>query len=376
MSNFSGVGLLIDNPSNATFTPASVSGNGATVTVSMAASANDNPDATFVALGQTFVMSGCSGGAGAFNGTFTVAALTSATTFTYLASGVGTPAGCTYVPAVLFAGTTGLEEFRNLTAIGLNTTSTAIPILVSGTSQISDLEFYNINAQGSGPRLFEINGQGATGSNGMTSIGIHGLHMEAQTHSNVTGLYINDAHNVHVETVSGSAATGQTNDTLVSINQTGSGANAYNVQILGITNPNWNVTLADNAASPAFTTSVADILYYPHIGIGKSGAAVLGIVGYAQTIASGTAVLGTSAISSGACVAAVSVAGAGIATSDTVEFSFNGDPTGVTGYIPAVAGMLTIIGYPTSGNVNFKVCNTTGASITPGAITLNWRVSR
>jgi hypothetical protein len=26
--------------------------------------------------------------------------------------------------------------------------------------------------------------------------------------------------------------------------------------------------------------------------------------------------------------------------------------------------------------VNFKVCNNTGTSITPGAITLNWRVVR
>ena len=39
-------------------------------------------------------------------------------------------------------------------------------------------------------------------------------------------------------------------------------------------------------------------------------------------------------------------------------------------------GMLTIIPYPTSGNVNFKVCNNTGSSITPEAITLNWRVVR
>jgi hypothetical protein len=38
--------------------------------------------------------------------------------------------------------------------------------------------------------------------------------------------------------------------------------------------------------------------------------------------------------------------------------------------------MLTIIAYPTSDNVNFKVCNTTNASITPGPIALNWRVTR
>jgi hypothetical protein len=48
----------------------------------------------------------------------------------------------------------------------------------------------------------------------------------------------------------------------------------------------------------------------------------------------------------------------------------------VTGYSPTTTGMLSIIGYPTSGNVNWRVCNNTAASITPGAITLNWRVVR
>jgi len=98
--------------------------------------------------------------------------------------------------------------------------------------------------------------------------------------------------------------------------------------------------------------------------------------GITTTIASGTAVLGTSLIGSAACASAVTVAATNVATTDTVTASFNGDPTGVTGYVPLTTGMLAIIGYPTSGNVNFKVCNNTSAGITPGAITLNWRVTR
>lgn len=39
-------------------------------------------------------------------------------------------------------------------------------------------------------------------------------------------------------------------------------------------------------------------------------------------------------------------------------------------------GGLTIFVYPTANAVNFKVCNSTSASITPGAVTLNWRVVR
>jgi hypothetical protein len=95
-----------------------------------------------------------------------------------------------------------------------------------------------------------------------------------------------------------------------------------------------------------------------------------------RTIASGTVDLGTSAIASGSKASTVTVTATGVATTDTIEWSFNADPTAVTGYKPSADGMLTIICYPTTNKVNFVVCNNTGDSITPGAITLNWRVSR
>lgn len=98
--------------------------------------------------------------------------------------------------------------------------------------------------------------------------------------------------------------------------------------------------------------------------------------GTTQTIASGTAALGTTAIASGAAATVVTVAATGVATTDVIDYNFNGDPTAVTGYTPSASGMLTIIAYPTANNVNFIVANNTSASITPGAITLNWRVLR
>lgn len=96
----------------------------------------------------------------------------------------------------------------------------------------------------------------------------------------------------------------------------------------------------------------------------------------AGTVASGTSALGTSAISSATCATVVTTSATGTATTDTVLAGFNGDPTGVTGYAASTSGMLTIIAYPSANNVNFKVCNNTASSITPGAITLNWRVIR
>jgi hypothetical protein len=93
-------------------------------------------------------------------------------------------------------------------------------------------------------------------------------------------------------------------------------------------------------------------------------------------VASGTASLGTSSISSGACATAVTVTATGVATTDVITFAPNADITAVTGYAPSTSGGLAVYPYPTANNVSFKVCNPTSSSITPGAVTLNWRVAR
>lgn len=94
-------------------------------------------------------------------------------------------------------------------------------------------------------------------------------------------------------------------------------------------------------------------------------------------VASGTATMGTSAISSGTCDTVVTVAATGALTTDNLVADFNADPTGTTGYIPSTNGMLTIIKYLTAGNAKFKVCNNTSASVTPGAaVVLQFRVIR
>lgn len=95
-----------------------------------------------------------------------------------------------------------------------------------------------------------------------------------------------------------------------------------------------------------------------------------------QTVASGTVSLGTSLIASGACATVVSGSASGLLTTDDFMADFNADPTSTTGYSPSVLGMLTIIKYPVSNNADIKVCNNTGASVTPGGVTLNFRVVR
>lgn len=95
-----------------------------------------------------------------------------------------------------------------------------------------------------------------------------------------------------------------------------------------------------------------------------------------QKIATGAKALATTAISSAACSAAQTDTATGALGTDTVVVNFNADPSGVTGYVPLTAGSLYIYAYPTMDTVNFKACNNTSGSITPGAVTINWKVVR
>lgn len=133
------------------------------------------------------------------------------------------------------------------------------------------------------------------------------------------------------------------------------------------------ITPATSTIDGAATLTLAQ---YQSVDIYSDGANYWTLAYGAKTIALGSTALGTGAITSATCASAVTATATGVLTTDTVTASFNGDPTAVTGYVPATAGMLTIFAYPTAGNVNFKVCNNTSSSITPGAITLNWRVAR
>jgi hypothetical protein len=100
-----------------------------------------------------------------------------------------------------------------------------------------------------------------------------------------------------------------------------------------------------------------------------------GLATLTQNINHGTITLeGGTAIAAGACATVVTTASASVLTTDIISAGFNGDETGVTGYIPGAA--LTPYVYPTAGNVNVKLCNGTASSITPTSIVLNWTDQR
>jgi hypothetical protein len=92
------------------------------------------------------------------------------------------------------------------------------------------------------------------------------------------------------------------------------------------------------------------------------------------TIGSGTTTTPTATVNTGTCGSATNVTVIGMASTDNLWLDFNADPTGTTGFTPG--SMLTIIKYAGSGQFSYKLCNNTAGNITPGAVTLNYRVTR
>ncbi len=126
------------------------------------------------------------------------------------------------------------------------------------------------------------------------------------------------------------------------------------------------------ATSPTLVTPVLGVATATSI----NGTTIPSSVTLAQVVAHGATALGTAAIASQACATTVTVAATGVATTDGMIVNPNASIKAVTGYVPLTTGGLSISWYPTANNVNFDVCNWTSASITPGAVTLNWSVTR
>ena len=91
--------------------------------------------------------------------------------------------------------------------------------------------------------------------------------------------------------------------------------------------------------------------------------------------ASGTATLNTAAIAS-ADHNVTSISVSGVVTTDTIEATANGSLIAITGYIPSTNGILGIYSYPTADHANFDAINNTTMSITPGAVNLNYKITR
>jgi len=80
----------------------------------------------------------------------------------------------------------------------------------------------------------------------------------------------------------------------------------------------------------------------------------------------------TTAVTGNSCsAAATTVTMTGLTSTMTITFTPNADITASVGW--GSTGGLVIVAWPTTNTVNYKICNQTGSSITPGAVT--WNVS-
>jgi hypothetical protein len=135
--------------------------------------------------------------------------------------------------------------------------------------------------------------------------------------------------------------------------------------------PNANPTANQILLFPAPTSNISGASWSTFVSTNLTDGATL-----THTIGSGSQLLGSSPIGPNACATAINTAAAGVASTDTIAITPNGDISGSTGYGVATTDGLNVYFWPSSGNVNFHVCNATGTAITPGVVTLNWRVTR
>lgn len=184
-----------------------------------------------------------------------------------------------------------------------------------------------------------------------------------------------DPSNNNVYVISGVYGMLQMNGQLCTIGSVNTTAKTFNCT--GINSTSYTAFLSAPSGAPG--AAKAYLIFSSGTTAAYAPPAVLQIA--PRTVASGALALATSSISSGTCQAVTagsvnSVAAAGVLTSDVISFTPNGSIKAVTGYAPGTNGGLTITAYPTAGDVNFDVCNWTASSVTPGAVTLNWRVER
>lgn len=138
---------------------------------------------------------------------------------------------------------------------------------------------------------------------------------------------------------------------------------------------NENASSGYNCDVPAGTgVTAGDVIDYAAGGIPQDSGVLLSAL--TRTICSGTIALGTGAITTASAASTVTATCTGLASTDVIQLTSNVNIFGVTGYAPSASGILTISDFPTTNTINVVVVNNTAGTITPGALTLNYRVTR
>lgn len=385
--------------SAATCTPAigSITGLGTGVQTALAAAMNSSTGPVgaltptnnncIVGNGSAWTSTTCPGGGGTPGGSTTqvqynnagafggiAGATTNGTALTLVAPVLGTPASGT------LTNTTGFP-LANLAGAGTGVLSAGAAALNASTGLIGALTPTNGNC---------VTGNGSAWTSASCATGTASAVPNVQSGTNYAFqgtdltkiIYLSNA-SPQVPTIAQAGTGSFTNGWYTTACNIGAGTQTITPTTSTIAGASTYVLPAGSAAAPKCIGLASDgtnyVIVPDYFRWGANvetaaGNALSSAGGLTTTVVSGTSALGTGAITSQTCATVVTTTATGTATTDVIQWGFNGDPTGSTGYLPTA--MLTVVAYPSSGNVNFKVCNLTGSSITPAAQTLNWRVAR
>ncbi len=113
-----------------------------------------------------------------------------------------------------------------------------------------------------------------------------------------------------------------------------------------------------------------------NVTVDQDGRVTAITAGSSLVIASGTKALATTSIAAGACNTDT-ITATGVVSTDVVTWNPNADLSTVVGYRPISGDGLAIYPpVPSANLITVKACNPTASSITPGLVTLNYRVVR
>jgi hypothetical protein len=159
---------------------------------------------------------------------------------------------------------------------------------------------------------------------------------------------------------------------------------AYAVNLPGAQPTAGNTYLSCTAANPAVCTwtsaaagGVTSVTGTAPIASSGGTTPAISCPTCTVTIASGTLVVPVTALAANTCDASATTATAtGAATTDAPSYAYASDPTGVTGYGAGTSGGISFRIWTTTNTFNLKRCNESSSSITPGAMSVNWREIR
>jgi hypothetical protein len=130
--------------------------------------------------------------------------------------------------------------------------------------------------------------------------------------------------------------------------------------------------MRNNNGSAQILASLSDLASSSSYGVVKlDGSTITASGGVISAGLPGTTTtIGTTAIAANTCTSTTTISVPGVTTSAAFYFTPISDISGVTGW--GSSGGLVIVPWPTTNNLNYKVCNQTAASITPSAsVTFN-----